>query len=85
MTVFGDYEPEDAWHPHDPRPELIVNLYRRIALLDGLADYPVRLVDPLDELDNRLQAWRFANIDPTPRNLERARQLSEDIQWVRAT
>ena len=30
---FGDSEPEDAWHPDDPIPELLDNLRRRIILL----------------------------------------------------
>lgn len=29
MTVFGDAEPEDSWHPDDPLPDLIENLIRR--------------------------------------------------------
>jgi len=33
MSDFGDSEPEDAWHPDDPIPELLDNLRRRIILL----------------------------------------------------
>jgi len=29
VTVFGDAEPEDSWHPDDPLPDLIENLIRR--------------------------------------------------------
>ncbi len=29
MTEFGDTEPEDAWAPDDPLPELVRNLIRR--------------------------------------------------------
>ena len=28
---FGDADPEDAWHPDDPIPDLIANLIRRRA------------------------------------------------------
>jgi len=85
MTLFGDYEPEDAWHPADPRPELLVNLFRRIALLDGLADHQVRRMDPTEEIANRLAAWRTSKLDRTARDEERARQLLEDLIWVRST
>lgn len=34
MTGFGDYEPEDAWHPDDPFPVLVDNLLRRLDLVE---------------------------------------------------
>lgn len=34
--IFGDDEPEDAWHPDDPVPELLANLARRVILLLAL-------------------------------------------------
>jgi hypothetical protein len=34
--MFGDDEPEDAWHPDDPVPELVRNLARRVVLLLAL-------------------------------------------------
>lgn len=35
MTDFSNFdsEPEDAWHPDDPVPELLDNLRRRFLLL----------------------------------------------------
>jgi hypothetical protein len=33
VTDFGDSEPEDAWHPDDPVPELLDNIRRRVLLL----------------------------------------------------
>jgi len=82
--MFGDYEPEDAWHPHDPRPVLVINLFRRVALLDGFADHAVRRMDELDEIAGRLEAWRRGHDDRTARQEERARQLLEDLAWVRS-
>lgn len=38
MSEFGDSEPEDAWHPDDPVPELLENLRRRILLLVAAGD-----------------------------------------------
>ena len=40
MTVFDDYEPEDAWSPDDPISLQVLNLLRRLALLvqsDGVS------------------------------------------------
>ena len=85
MTVFGDYEPEDAWHPGDSRERLLLNLFRRLALLDGLADHQVRRMEPTEEIANRLAAWRIGRQDRTARDEERARQLLEDLIWVRST
>lgn len=36
MTGFGDSDPEDAWDPDDPLPELVANIRRRLALLVAL-------------------------------------------------
>lgn len=33
MSDFGDGDPEDAWDPDDPIPDLLRNLIRRLALL----------------------------------------------------
>jgi hypothetical protein len=79
---FGDFEPEDAWHPLDPRLELVANLFARIALLDHLADHAVRRMDPLEEILGRLEAWRNSHDDHTARQEERARQLLEDLIYV---
>lgn len=38
MTGFGDYEPEDTWTVTDTPRELVRNLGRRVALLDGLPE-----------------------------------------------
>jgi len=83
MTEFGDIEPEDAWHPLDARDELITNLFARIALLDHLADHAVRRMDPLDEIGDRIEAWRAGHDDHTARQEERARQLLEDLIYLR--
>ena len=34
QTPFGDSEPEDAWQIDDPVDDLILNLERRLTLLD---------------------------------------------------
>lgn len=83
MTTFGDWEPEDSWDATDTPDEQIVNLARRVALLDGHAE-PRRtsLADALDEIHERtLHAGLTRYL--TPRDLVRVWQLLTDIRFVR--
>ena len=80
MTDFGDYEPEDAWHPDDPIPLLLDNLLRRLDLLDGRADL-ARRGELIEELAERLDA--LAGRARTDRDEVRYQQLVADLMWLR--
>ena len=60
-VVFGDAEPEDAWHPDDPVPELVANLARRVALLLAVVDRR-RPFGPGDRIRMRLLADDLAHV-----------------------
>lgn len=79
--MFGDSEPEDAWHPDDPIPILVDNLLRRLDLLDGRADL-TRRGELVDELAERLEA--LAGRIRNTRDSLRYVQLVEDLAHVRA-
>jgi hypothetical protein len=55
MSAFGDAEPEDAWDPDDPLPELIENLLRRIALLVVLRELGERAQQRLELIETDLR------------------------------
>jgi hypothetical protein len=84
-VIFGDDEPEDAWHPDDSLDELADNLRRRIELLDG---------EPTDEWGQGSLAERLAEVERrldrrqragplTDRQRLRAIDLIEDLYFVR--
>lgn len=54
MSNFGDYEPEDAWHPDDPVLVQIDNLLARLLLLAVVIHYTdrdrQRVLDLRDDL-----------------------------------
>jgi hypothetical protein len=80
VTVFGDYEPEDAWHPEDPPAEQVRNLRLRLALL--FSDPPDE-EDLRDELDVILAALTIARRRRlNDRNLLRADDLETDAHYV---
>jgi hypothetical protein len=57
VTVYGDAEPEDAWHPDDPIHELLDNLGRRCAILGEPPNPPTADISDrqrLVELEHRL-------------------------------
>ena len=81
MSDFGDYEPEDAWHPDDAIPLLIDNLLRRLDLLDGRADL-TRRGELVDELGERLDA--LAGRARNNRDEVRYQQLVADLMWIRS-
>jgi len=79
MTVFDDYEPEDAWHPDDLPSEQVRNLLARLALLitsDGM-DF----ISDLDLIEDVLA--RLRPLRPLPRDVLRADDLAADIAFVR--
>jgi hypothetical protein len=88
---MSEYEfestPEDAWHPDDPIPELIRNLFLRAALLDGeskaVPDKPVAKI--LEELKRRVRAILMVRgsglSDP---DQVRANLILEDVEFIRA-
>lgn len=84
MTVtFGDDEPEDAWDPGDPVPVLVDDLLRRVELLVGHgvrtgSDDPAATLDAIAHL---VEVARRRHLGP--HDLERARELDEDIATVR--
>ena len=73
---FGDDEPEDAWDPDDPLPDLIHNLERRVHLLERFS-----LRDRLDELEQARA--RIEQLDLDDRERLRLRQLIEDLAFLR--
>ena len=83
MTVFGDVEPEDAWHPDDALVDLVRNLGRRIALVDQLP--PPRgtslraLVAAI--ADRRERAARRHRL--SDRDVLRLEQIAVDLDLVR--
>lgn len=90
MAHFGDYEPEDAWHPEDLFEDLARNLRQRIALLDEalhIAAGVWRAYDEpgqVEELTERLRVHIDRRAEHTTRSLVRIRQLREDIGLLRS-
>lgn len=83
MTVFNDYEPEDAWHPDDPVDEQLLNLRHRLGLLLDSDDHLSSAGEELDlytELLAILREHRFGS----DRNVLRAVDLGVDIAHVRS-
>jgi len=83
MTEFGDDEPEDAWHPDDAIPIQLDNLVRRAELLTRKrvrlhGDEPRQVLDALADLVLKARRKRLLG-----RELVRADQLDEDIDFVR--
>lgn len=84
LTAFGDAEPEDSWHPDDPTHLLVLNLVRRMALLDGLGDSGTGSEhDTLDRISVRLAAVLRRRAELTEREETRAEQIAEDLGFVR--
>jgi hypothetical protein len=83
--TFGDYEPEDAWHPDDSPGEQVENLRRRLILLLAAAlagDDDFELRDVLRLIAAFVAITRLRDL--TGRALLRADQLDEDIAFIRA-
>ena len=82
-TVFGDDEPEDAWHPDDPVDEQVAQLIRRAELLDRRNILIPRgnHVVTLQALAELVALARRRRL--TDRDVVRADHLDEDIAHVR--
>ena len=82
-SVFGDDEPEDAWHPDDPVEELVANLDRRLVLLGvRIRERRGTISERLDEIVDRVDRVRRRPI-LTDRERERIRQIDEDVAFLR--
>jgi hypothetical protein len=84
MTIeFGDDEPEDAWDPGDAVPVLLEDLTRRARLLEPswTAPLPPDQAQALDRLEWVVEQARCRDLDA--HDLERARELLEDIGYLR--
>jgi len=81
FLLFGDTEPEDAWHPDDTVAEQLQNLVRRTELLTGrrlrLTGEPIDILDALRDTVRRARRKRLIG-----REVVRADQLDEDIAHV---
>lgn len=78
--TFGDYEPEDAWHPDDSVLEQARNLAKRIALVDHLAATKGTSPGPmLAAIRHRYElALRRRNL--SDRDRLRLAQLGDDLE-----
>ena len=79
---FGDYEPEDAWDVDDTAEAMIVNLARRLDLLDRSQG-----INPLDdaigEIEMRVSRYRRIREQLNERDKLRLDQLLEDLPVLR--
>jgi hypothetical protein len=84
VTVFGDYEPEDAWDSTDAIYAQIDNLLKRLDALDGVADPATRWRSVLGEIAQRLRPWveRRDSGQLDARSELRVTQLLEDLAFV---
>jgi len=79
MSLFGDYEPEDAWNADDPPRDQVINLRRRLGVLlesgdgDLLAELALFAAVLMLVRDRR----------NSPRDVLRADDLAVDIDYVR--
>ena len=79
MTIFDDYEPEDAWDATDDPAEQLENLRRRVRLL-----YLAHTLPPIDTLALVALAVIVARArdDLTPRDSTRISDLFDDIAFL---
>ena len=88
MAIFGDSEPEDAWHPDDAFEEQVGNLRSRIVLLDQALSVRSAVwqgrdrPDMLTELKRRLIAHYNRRNEHTVRNRLRINQLTDDLRYL---
>lgn len=80
--TFGDFEPEDAWHPDDSICEQIANLFARLDLLEGL-QRAHRYGEQLAEIEHRLRPWIERRDALDDRARLRVDQLVEDLSFLR--
>lgn len=82
MSDFGDYEPEDAWDADDTAQAMVLNLVRRLDLLDRERGF-----DPIEEqiaeIEMRVSRYRRIREQLSERQQLRLDQLLEDLPTVR--
>ena len=82
MSIYGDAEPEDAWHPDDPLDVLVDNLCRRCNLLGEPRRLgpDATLAQQVAELAERLA--RASVRDLNPRDRVRVAGINQDLSYV---
>lgn len=80
--MFGDDEPEDAWHPDDD-PAVQLDQLRRRALLLWIFRPEIPRLETLEDIAAAVRRARRRR-DLTARDTLRADQLDEDIAHLRA-
>ena len=78
MSVFADFEPEDAWDATDDMADQLENLRARVRLL-----LLMPVFETLDDIADGVLAARRSRVFDARDEL-RADQLDEDIAFVRA-
>ena len=82
MTDFGDYEPEDAWDVDDDPRDMVVNLRRRLDLLDRETGND-HLDDLIGVIEQRAGRYRRIYEQLNERQQLRVDQLFEDLPVLR--
>ncbi|RPH33803.1 MAG: hypothetical protein EHM90_00065 [Chloroflexi bacterium] len=79
--MYGDAEPEDAWHPDDPVRVLLDNLSRRCANLGEPGVVSADATEWLAEIVERLERIRRRRLS----DMEQVRvaMIAEDIEHIR--
>lgn len=80
MTIFGDYEPEDAWDAGDTVDDKLTNLERRMNLVERDPSSP-RSVSRLAGLVTDLRQLDTQGAKSTSQN--RALRLKQQVERVR--
>jgi len=82
MSDFSDYEPEDAWDDDDDAIDMVINLRRRLDLLDQM--HPSNGIDEMiSEIEQRVSAYRRIREQLGERDQLRVDQLIEDLPTLR--
>ena len=83
QVTIADYEPEDAWDASDSARDQVLNLGRRLALLDGGAEPQLgSLLTAVDQITERIQLRRQQPL--SSRDQLRLLQLLDDLRFVRS-
>jgi hypothetical protein len=84
VTVYGDAEPEDAWHPDDPVDVLLDNLCRRCGILGEPRQLAANAPPDawLEEIRQRLARIRARRDELTDDQRVRVAMIAEDIEHV---
>lgn len=90
MSDYGDYEPEDAWHPDDEIEVQMVNIRARFELLglrlariQSVAPEPDELIAELDSMADAIRQHGSQRVRLQSADNNRTLMLIEDIEFVR--